>query len=158
MTENDDLLIIDLCCGIGRFQGDNIISIDYDKNVRPTICADIKHLPLRQDLNIRHVHASPTCTYFSKARRWAYGWNPKGIAESLKLIASCYEAFAYLGCKSNSLENPAGLEQILGHKVQFKYDKYDHKSCTTNFYLSRKSHKRSIIPQDVRQTILEMTE
>lgn len=149
-------MIIDLCCGIGRFESPNeeVISIDIDPKTKPTICADIRHLPLKPGLRPRFVHASPPCTYISKARRWGFGWNPKGIAESLKLVAACYEAFAYLGAENCSLENPAGIEDILGHKVKFKYDKYDLKCCTTNFYLSNRSLKRAIIPTDVRQSLL----
>ena len=153
-------MIIDLCCGQGRFESDNeeVISIDINPETKPTICADIKHLPLRPNLKPRFVHASPTCTYFSKARRWGYGWNPQGIAESLELVAACFRAFAYLGAENCSLENPAGLEDILGHKVKFKYDKYDIKNATTNVYLSKKSQRRAVIPKDVRQEILEMTQ
>lgn len=153
-------MIIDLCSGIGRFESNNekVISIDINPKTKPTICADIRYLPLKPNLNPRLVHASPTCTFFSKARRWAIGWNPKGIAESLDLVAACYRAFDYLGAQRCSLENPAGLEDILGKKVKFKYDKYDIKNATTNVYLSRKSQKRAIIPADVRQSILELTE
>jgi len=153
-------MIIDLCSGIGRFESntEEVISIDINPETKPTICADVRYLPLRPGLNPRLVHASPTCTYFSKARRWGYGWNPKGIAESLKLVAACYEAFDYLEAQRCSLENPAGLEEILGHKVKFKYDKYDIKNATTNVYLSKKSQKRAVVPKDVRQTILELTE
>ena len=99
-------MIIDLCCGQGRFESDNeeVISIDINPETKPTICADIKHLPLRPNLKPRFVHASPTCTYFSKARRWGYGWNPQGIAESLELVAACFRAFAYLGAENCSLE------------------------------------------------------
>ena len=152
-------MIIDLCCGTGRFESDDeeVISIDINPETKPTICADIRYLPLRPNLNPRFAHASPTCTYVSKARRWGYGWNPKGIADSLELIAACYRAFAYLGAKNCSLENPAGLTDILGHKVKFKYDKYDIKQATTNVYLSKKSQRRAVIPQDVRQEILDMT-
>ena len=151
-------MIIDLCCGIGRFESkdEEVISIDIDPKTKPTIIADIKYLPFKPGLHVDHVHASPNCTYFSKARRWGYGWNPKGVSESLQSVAACYEAFAYLGAKRCSLENPKGIEDILGHKVQFKYDKYDHRNCTTNVYLNRKAHKRAVIPQDVRQQILEM--
>jgi len=113
-------------------------------------------LPLKPGLAPRHCHASPPCGYVSKARRWGYGWNPKGIAESLKLVAACYEAFDYLKAETCSLENPAGLEEILGHKVKFKYDKYDIKNATTNFYSNKKAQRRAIIPQDVRQEILTL--
>jgi len=40
-------MIIDLCSGMGRFEGENVISIDYDPKTKPTICADIRYLPLR---------------------------------------------------------------------------------------------------------------
>jgi len=152
-------MIIDLCCGIGRFEtpDEEVVSIDIDPKTKPTICADINHLPLKPNMRIRYVHASPTCTYFSKARRWGTGWNPKGAAESLRLVAACYAAFAYLGAQNCSLENPAGIEDILGHKVKFKYDKYDIKNATTNIYLNKKAQKRAVIPQDIRQEMLFLT-
>ena len=152
-------MIIDLCSGIGRFETDEeVIRIDIDPSTKPDIVADIRHLPLKPGLTPRHCHASPPCEYVSKARRWGWGWNPKGIAESLELVAACYKAFDYLKAETCSLENPAGLEEILGHKVKFKYDKYDIKNATTNFYLNKKSQKRAIIPQDVRQQILSIGE
>ena len=152
-------MIIDLCSGIGRFESkdEEVISIDINPETKPTICADIRYLPLRPGLNPRLVHASPTCTYVSKARRWGSGWNPKGIAESLELIAACYHAFDYLGAQRCSLENPAGLCDILGKRVKFKYDKYDIKNATTHVYLSHKSQKRAVVPKDVRQNILDLT-
>lgn len=84
-------MIIDLCSGIGRFESstEEVISIDINPETKPTICADIHHLPLRPGLKPRLVWASPTCSYVSKARRWATGYNPKGIAESFRLIAAC---------------------------------------------------------------------
>ena len=83
------------------------------------------------------------------------GWHPEGIAQSLELMAACYRAFAYLGAENCSLESPQALEQILGKRIKFKYDKSDHKNCTTNFYLKKKALNRSIIPQDVRQLLIE---
>ncbi len=149
-------MIIDLCCGIGRFKSpdEEVITIDFDPKTKPDIVADIRYLPLRPGLRPRHCHASPPCTYFSKARRWRYGWNPKGVAESLRLIAACYDAFAYLEAENCSLENPQAIEEILGHKLKFKYDKADIKNATTNFYLNKKALKRAVIPEDVRQQVL----
>ena len=148
-------MIIDLCCGIGRFEtSETVISIDYDPKTRPDIIADIKYLPLRPGLKPRICHASPTCTYVSKARRWRYGYNPKGIAETFELMAACYKAFDYLEAETCIMENPRGLEDMLGKKIKFKYDKSDIKQATTNFYLNRKSHLRSIIPYEVRQHLL----
>lgn len=159
MTDNKECkpLIIDLCCGIGRFENPDYetIRIDMDAKTKPDIVADIRYLPLKPGLKPHLVHASPPCEYNSKARRWAWGWNPLGTAEGLELIAACYKAFAYLEAENCSLENPQGIEDILGHKVKFKYDKYDMKNCTTNFYLSKKAAKRAVIPQDVRNQVLE---
>lgn len=152
-------MIIDLCSGIGRFEtNEEVIRIDINPETKPDIVADIRYLPLRPGLKPRLLHVSPPCEYVSKARRWAWGWNPKGIAESLTLIAAAYEAFAYLEAETCSLENPVGLEDILGDKIQFKYDKYDIKNTTTNFYLNKKSQRRAVIPQDVRQQILEFAD
>lgn len=157
VTNKSKPLIIDLCCGIGRFENEDYetIRIDIDPSTKPDIVADINYLPLKPGLRPKHCHASPPCTYFSKARRWGYGWNAKGTAESLRLLASCYDAFEYLNAENCSIENPAGLEDILGHKIQFKYDKYDIKNAKTNFYLNKKAQKRAVIPQDVRNQVLE---
>ena len=91
-------MIIDLCSGLGRWPTkEEVIRIDIQRKTKPTIIADIKHLPLRRGLKPRLCHASPPCKYVSKARRWGYGWNPKGIAESLRLVACCYDAFSTRG-------------------------------------------------------------
>lgn len=146
-------LSIDLCSGIGRWD-DETVAIDFDRKTNPTIVADVRFLPLRPKLG-GHLRASPPCTYVSKARRWRYGWNPQGVSESLKLVAACYEAAAYLDSETVCIENPAGLENILGQKVQFRYKKADLPyRCTTNFYLNQKGLKRSVIPTEVRQSIM----
>lgn len=149
-------MIVDLCSGQGYFDspGEEVIRLDIDRKVRPTIIADIHHLPLRKGLKPRLCHASPPCTYISKARRWRWGWNPRGIAETFRLYAACYEAFAYLEAETCTLEQPRGIEDYLGTKVQFRYDKADEKNTTTNFYCNNKALKRAVIPQDVRQKIL----
>lgn len=146
-------LIIDLCCGQGKWTEDTI-SIDIDPRVRPTIVADVRNLPLRKGIKPRFVHASPPCLYVSKARRWRWGWNPKGVAESFRLLAACYDAFDYLEAETCSIEQPAGLQDLLGHKITFRYDKADIKNATTNFYSNNKALKRAMIPQEIRQRIL----
>jgi hypothetical protein len=148
-------MIIDLCSGNGRWPDDDVIRIDMDRRTRPTILADIRYLPLRPGLKPKLVHASPPCLYVSKARRWRWGWNPKGVAESFRLLAACYDAFDYLEGQTCTLEQPAGLSDLLGHKITFRYNKADIKNATTNFYSNNKSLKRAMIPQEVRQRILE---
>jgi len=151
----DSKMIIDLCCGVGRFEcDDDVISIDFDSKLKPTICADIRHLPLRPKLKPEHVHASPPCTYFSTARQRRYGLDMKGIAESLDIVGACFHAFNYLEAKHWTLENPLGLLSRLFNERRIKYKVYDCKNKTTCFYTNKKSQRRAIIPQDVRQGLL----
>ena len=152
---SDNPLIIDLCCGIGRFEGDNVVSIDSNIKAKPTICADIRYLPLRKGLQPDHVHASPPCTYFSISRR-SEPWNFDGIGESLELVAACFRAFHYLQAKKWTLENPVGyLGKILNQKrINYKNPHPKYKFKPTHFWSSKDGMKRAIITQDVRQRIL----
>ena len=149
-------MIIDLCCGIGRFENDDVISIDFDVKNKPTICADVRYLPLRPGLKPEHVHASPPCTYFSKARNFHYkDIDCQGIAESMKIVAACFHAFDYLEAKHWTLENPLGyLAKLLNEaRIEHKAKDYQHKK--TCFYSNKKGLQRAIIPQDIRQRLLK---
>jgi len=148
-------MIIDLCCGIGRFPGIDTVSIDFDPKTKPTIIADISLLPLRPKLRPKLCHASPPCKYFSYARARRYGYHEVGIADSLRLVASCFDAFYYLEAKNWTLENPYGvLRRIMPSDIEVSYEAYDYTNKRTNFWSNMRSLKRSIIPQDVRQRIL----
>jgi len=158
-------MIIDLCCGIGRFKGkEDIISIDIQRKVKPTIIADIKYLPLRSKLRPRLCHASPPCKYFSNARRYGKGfknasYDEKGIAESLRIVAACFEAFDYLEPKTWTLENPIGLlKRIMPPSLTTEYATHDYPHKKTCFWTNNRALKRAIIPQDVRQRILSVCE
>jgi hypothetical protein len=49
-------LIVELCSGDGKFPGDhNVIRIDVNRKMKPTIIADIRYLPLRKDAMLRAV-------------------------------------------------------------------------------------------------------
>ena len=150
-------MIIDLCCGIGRFEkpGEMVVSIDFNPVTKPTIIADIKALPLREGLKPDLCHASPPCKYFSIARQRVYGHDHIGIAESLELVASCFKAFHHLKAKNWTLENPLGFLSRLMNETRISYEVHDYTDKKTRFYTNMKSLKRSIIPQDVRQRILE---
>jgi len=148
-------LIIDLCCGLGRWDNEDVISIDSDIKTKPTICADIRYLPLRRGLKPDHVHASPPCRYFSYARFPTHPkYDFKGIGESLRIVAACFEAIDYLEAKHWTLENPAGhLGKLFNEKtITYKAGDYQHKK--THFWSDTRGLKRAIIPQDVRQAIL----
>ena len=152
-------MIIDLCCGIGRFLGEDVISIDVQRKVKPTIIADIRHLPLRPNLKPRLVHASPPCKYFSYGSIRKHGYNEKGLAESLRLVAACFEAFAYLQPNMWTLENPNGLlRRIVPPNAKTHYTAYDLTHKDTCFWSDNRELKRAIIPQHIRQQILTLTE
>lgn len=154
-------MIIDLCCGLGRFEApEQVISIDIQKKVRPTIVADVMHLPLRPKLRPRLCHASPPCNYFSIARmnKKTRGYNCKGIAESLRLVAACFDAFQYLEPEMWTLENPRGmLNRIMPTDIECTYEAHDLKFKRTNFWSNNRTLKRALIPQDVRQKILSIS-
>lgn len=147
-------MIIDLCCGIGRFEGDDIISIDFDIKTKPTICADIRYLPLKPGIKPDHVHASPPCKYFSTARQRHFGLDMKGIAESIELVAACFHAFDYLEAKHWTLENPLGFLSRLFNEKRISYEVFSYKHKKTCFYSNKRSLLRSIIPKDIRQRLL----
>ena len=153
MTDN---LVIELCSGIGRFPGDNVISIDVNRKMKPTIIADIRYLPLRPKLRPKLCHASPPCTYFSYARIRKYGYCEDGLAESFRLVAACFDAFVYLEAEMWTLENPNGvLSRICHPSVRTSYPAYDIVNKKTWFWSNRKDALyRALIPKDVRQRIL----
>lgn len=152
-------MIIDLCCGIGRFEGDDVISIDSNFKTKPTICADIRYLPLKKGLRPDHVHASPPCRYFSYARFMTHpNYDVEGIAQSLEIVAACFHAFDYLEAKHWTLENPVGyLGKLLNQrKITYKAGDYEHKD--THFWSDKRGLLRAIIPKDVRQQLITTNE
>lgn len=152
-------MLIDLCCGLGRFPGDDVISIDIDRRVKPTIIADVRYLPLKPKLRPKLCHASPPCKYLSLARARRYGYDEKGLAESLRIVAACFDAFDYLEPKMWTLENPKGvLTRILPTDMKTHYQVHDYPHKPTTFYSNNRSLKRSIIPLDLRQKILATAE
>ena len=143
-------MIIDLCSGLGTWS-DEAIRIDIDRKVKPTIQADVRFLPLRPHLRPKLCHASPPCKYISKARRWRWGWNPLGIAESFELAASCYRAFDYIEAETSTFEWPKAIEEMMGTKVTIKYRKLDIKEAKTNFYSDNRSLRRALIPPEIKK-------
>lgn len=150
------MTIIDLCSGLGRFPGNDVISIDIDRKVKPTIVADVRNLPLRPGIRPQLVHASPPCKYFSQARARRKGYDEKGLAESFRLVAACFDAFDYLEPQMWTLENPNGvLKRILPGAVGTEYKSYDYPHKPTSFWSDNKSLKRAIIPGKVRRRLIK---
>ena len=151
-------LIIELCSGIGRFPGDNVISIDVNRKMKPTIIADIRYLPLRAGLRPKLCHASPPCKFFSMGHIRRFGYTEEGIAEALRLVAACFDAFKYLEARTWTLENPQGmLNRIVPPTARTSYVAYDCVDKKTWFWSDRKdAMMRALIPKEVRQKLLEV--
>src|SRR6266487_779987 len=151
-------MIIDLCCGQGKWS-EETVSIDIDKKVRPTIQADIRYLPLRKGIRPKLVHASPPCKYLTMARAHVYGYDEKGIADSLRIVAACFDAFDWLEPKMWTLENPTNgvLRRVLPKpSVKTNYQVYDYAHKPTSFWSNERSLKRAMIPQYVKDQILSV--
>ena len=150
-------MIIDLCCGIGRWATlEEVVGIDSDPKTCPTILADVRWLPLKGGLRPRLVHASPPCTYFSRARLQFRGASLNGIALSMELVAACFRAFAWLEAEHWTLENPVGLLGRLLNQVKVESaDHYEFKSKPTHLWSDMKGLRRAVIPDSTRQAILK---
>ena len=114
------MLIIELCSGYGQTIYQNAIKIDIDKTTKPNIIADVRHLPLRQDLQPDILILSPPCTFTTKAD-WSF---PRpGIRESFDVIGACLESVSWLKPKMWILETPIGHLQkfIPSEKVKLRW-------------------------------------
>lgn len=123
--------VIDLCSGLEGFsqafkQDSNyeVITIELDKKFKPTICADVRYLPLRKNLQPKVLLASPPCNHFSFA---CLQFPREGVMTALQIVGACFEAVAYLKPKKWLIENPRGrLRHIIGKPKQtVRYSDYD---------------------------------
>jgi site-specific DNA-cytosine methylase len=147
-------LIIDLCSGYGGAtleSKDDVIRIDLNREVKPTIHADVRHLPLIPQLKPDKLWMSPPCTYLSHARPIR-----QGIRANLDVVGACLEAVHYLEPKLWILENPNGrLRYFLGPPtLSIRYKAYDLKNKSTDLWSNnKKSLKRAFIPKEVSEMI-----
>ena len=124
-------LIFDLCSGLEGFSQAfiddpkyEVITIELDKKFKPTICADIRYLPLKANLKPKAILASPPCNHFSFA---CLQFPRVGVKLALEIVGACFEAVAYLKPDKWIIENPRGrLRHILGKPKQtIRYSDYD---------------------------------
>jgi Site-specific DNA methylase len=125
-------LCVDLCSGLGGFSqafkedGWEVVTIDVLRKFKPSIIADIRYLPLRNNLQPDVLLASPPCNHFS-----LFCISPsfprKGIKTALEIVGACLEAVAQLKPKKWLIENPrARLRQFIGKPKQtIRYSDYD---------------------------------
>jgi len=112
-------ICVDLCSGKGGFsqafnnhENWEVVTIDIARKFKPTIIADVCHLPLRQNLQPDVLLASPPCERFSIA---CHSFPKIGIKKAMELVGACFEAVAYLKPKHWLIENPMGrLRWFLG--------------------------------------------
>lgn len=105
-------LCIDLCSGLGgfsqAFRDDpnwEVVTVDIQRKFKPTIQADVRFLPLRDNLQPDVLLASPPCERFSIA---CHTWPKIGIMKGMELVGACFEAVARLQPKKWLIENPMG--------------------------------------------------
>lgn len=105
-------LCIDLCAGRGgfssAFKGEEdweVVTVELDKKFKPTICADVCHLPLKPGLKPDCLLAGPPCERNSIA---CSQWPKQGVGLALKIVGACLEAVVSLKPKAWLLENPKG--------------------------------------------------
>jgi hypothetical protein len=90
-AERESKLCIDLCTGRGGFSksfknaGWWVVGIDVEKKHRPTIVADVRYLPLRENLEPDVLVMSPPCQRFSIA---CPQWPKKGIKLALEIVGA----------------------------------------------------------------------
>jgi site-specific DNA-cytosine methylase len=138
MTEKK--LCIDLCAGLGGFSQAfklnpewDVITIDVLRKFKPTICCDIRYLPLKKNLKPEVLLASPPCQRFSIA---CPHWPKIGIKLAMELVGAVFECIPYLNPKYWLVENPMGrLRWFIGKPKQtIRYSDYE---------LAYKIHKKT---------------
>lgn len=183
-------LCIDLCSGYGGFsqafqdkEGWEVVTIDIKRRFKPTIVADVVHLPLRDGVRPDALLMSPPCQRFSVA---CPQWPKHGIMKALQMVGACLEAVVKLKPEKWLLENPRGrLRWFLGKPRQtIRYSDYDisyvvqkvtdfwgnilfpmvkgerrikvgHISKGWGHIVSRSRAKRSLIPRGVSEAVFE---
>ena len=105
-------ICVDLCSGLGGFSqafADDpdwfVIRIDITKKSGVNIIADVKNLPLKENLCPDVLLMSPPCERFSLANSC---WPQIGIRNAMEIVGACLEAVVYLKPHYWLLENPKG--------------------------------------------------
>ncbi len=124
-------LCIDLCSGKEGFSSAfkldpnwEVVTVDIVKKFRPTICADVRYLPIKPGLQPDALLMSPPCNRWSIANP---KWPLPGIQLACEIVGACLEAVATLKPKKWIMENPRGrLRWIIGDpRHVIRYSDYD---------------------------------
>ena len=105
-------ICVDLCSGLGGFSQafmDDpewfVVRIDITGKPGVNIIADVKNLPLKENLCPDVLLMSPPCERFSLANSC---WPQIGIRNAMEIVGACLEAVAHLKPHYWLLENPKG--------------------------------------------------
>lgn len=149
-------LCIDLCCGLKGSSSTfidsadwEVITVDIERKFKPSIIADVRYLPLKENLNPTLLLASPPCQRFSMANP---KWPMPGIKLAMETVGACFEAVAALKPRFWLIENPRGrlrkLAPITPNMTIF-YSDYDREypcqkptDLWTNIPLKMAPHQR----------------
>lgn len=125
-------LCIDLCSGKGGFSSAfrsdsswDVVTVELDKKHKPTICADVRHLPIKDNLQPDCLLMGPPCERNSIA---CPRWPQKGIGLAYQVVGACLEAVVDLKPKAWLMENPKGRLRWFMQvqpKSTVKYCNYD---------------------------------
>jgi hypothetical protein len=104
--------------------GWEVVTLDVDKKFKPSIVADVNHLPLRQKLSPDVLLMWPPCDQFNLMSNQ---WPKFGVKDALTIVGSCLEAVNWLQPKKWLLENPKGrLRWFIGKpRTTIYYSDYD---------------------------------
>mgnify|MGYP003152555367 FL=1 len=157
--------IIDICSGLGggtqsflNNPGYEVIKLDSNIKVKPTICCDIRYLPIKDNLKPDLVWCSPPCTNLSLAK--SKNWINHNIKDTFSIIGGCLDAIYRLKPKKWCLENPKGrLRWFLPGSIEIEYATYDMPKKKTNLWSNNnRALKRAFIPKHISDNILNWCE
>jgi len=118
-------MIIDICSGLGGASqafvdaGEEVVRIDIERDLRPTIVADAAHLPIKTGLEPELAIICPPCQCFSVAniyRHWDKG-KPKSTAaqKAIALVKASLKEIQRIKPRYWIMENPMGmLRTVIG--------------------------------------------
>jgi len=100
--------VLDLFSGLGGFsqafrdRGHHVITVDIEKNFKPSVVADVRFLPIRGKFDI--ILASPPCDEFSKASMPWYD----GVVPDMTLLKATVQIIQELKPRFWVIENVRG--------------------------------------------------
>ena len=111
-------LCVDLCSGLGGFSSAfrdspdwEVITVDIERRFKPTICADVMTLPLREDFKADVGLASPPCDKMSIASVSHHWTDKKPNPATMPTIRLFHHVRDWLEahCEKHLRENPMGM-------------------------------------------------